>query len=266
MKSNESGFNDLVFANRNKNYGAYILRTEAAKRELAGLAAAMVIPLLILAFWLFSAPEAKTFPVPDIKPDIVEYKEVYDFSKQERPKAAHGSSSSAGPEKTSATTFLVQTDLNSDAENDTNNEPDGDETLTGQESGNGITGEGPGDGSDGVDGSFDGISSGTGTEGIETFVEVLREFPGGIEKLHEFLRRNIRYPRNMQESATVYATFIVDTGGRILSVDFPQHSNPAFEEEVRRVLDKMPRWTPGRVGNRNVAVRYGLPVKFSLLR
>ncbi|GAB4133807.1 MAG: hypothetical protein Fur0041_06360 [Bacteroidia bacterium] len=40
--------------------------------------------------------------------------------------------------------------------------------------------------------------------------------------------------------------------------------HPAFAEEAIRVITKMPKWKPGKMNGKNVAVKMTIPVKFVL--
>ena len=89
------------------------------------------------------------------------------------------------------------------------------------------------------------------------------EFPGGVEGLKRYLLRNLREPEGLQpgEKVVVLIRFVVDKDGSIDEATIVQ-SGGHFDQEVLRVIKKMPRWKPGIQNNRFVAVYYTLPVTF----
>lgn len=100
-----------------------------------------------------------------------------------------------------------------------------------------------------------------------TVVEVMPEFPGGQEALQKFLAENLKYPEEGLKSSfsgTVYASFEVDTNGRVINPKILQGIGKAFDDEVLRVIGLMPKWKPGLQRSKPVRVRVNLPVKFSI--
>src|SRR5205085_12283823 len=101
---------------------------------------------------------------------------------------------------------------------------------------------------------------------IFTVVEEMPSFPGGEEKLFEYLSK-IKYPAIAKEngiSGRVYVTFVVDKDGKIRDVKTLRGIGGGCDEEAIRVVSAMPDWKPGRQNGRNVAVQYNLPVNFNL--
>lgn len=93
------------------------------------------------------------------------------------------------------------------------------------------------------------------------------QFPGGKEKLREFLSKNVKYPVECEASGItgrVVVGFVVEKDGKVTQVKLDRSSDPAFNMEAYRVMKKMPRWIPGKVGDEPITVRYKLPIKFRL--
>jgi periplasmic protein TonB len=90
-------------------------------------------------------------------------------------------------------------------------------------------------------------------------------YPGGEKELIKFLQHNLQSPDEMEEGAAVQVRikFVVGFDGNLQAFDVLQDGGNAFNNEVIRVLKKMPRWDPGKKGGRNVPVYYTLPVKFA---
>jgi len=95
------------------------------------------------------------------------------------------------------------------------------------------------------------------------------QFPGGEQALMTFLERNITYSdeaRRAQASGKVYASFIINSKGEIESIKIIRKMGYGLDEEVVRVLNKMPRWQPGIFHGKAVSTILNLPVSFSLLQ
>ncbi|NVO02915.1 MAG: energy transducer TonB [Bacteroidetes bacterium] len=100
-----------------------------------------------------------------------------------------------------------------------------------------------------------------------TFVEQMPEFVGGEEALMLFLKNNISYPDEAKEKGikgTVYVTFIVDVDGKLLNPEILKGPHYLLNNEVLRVVNKMPKWHPGRIKGKPVPVQFNLPIKFLL--
>jgi TonB family protein len=102
---------------------------------------------------------------------------------------------------------------------------------------------------------------------ILTTVEQMPEFRGGKEALNKFLAKNLRYPKNAYNNKVegrVVARFIVETDGSISNAEIIDSVSPDCDEETLRVINKMPKWNPGRQNSVAAACYYTLPVSFKL--
>ncbi len=116
------------------------------------------------------------------------------------------------------------------------------------------------------------VGSGNGTkdstyEKLEIFdhPEIMPEFPGGPEALKRFLIRNLQMPDAGLEPGSqvrVIAKFIVGPDGKVGGINMIQSGGKAFDEEVRRVISRMPDWKPGIQHQKKVSVYFCLPVNF----
>lgn len=78
------------------------------------------------------------------------------------------------------------------------------------------------------------------------------EFPGGTDAFNLYIQQNLRHPQpfNEKEQKQVMASFEIDVDGNCRNVSIVQSAGPKFDREAKRVLEKMPRWTPAvRNGN-----------------
>lgn len=98
-------------------------------------------------------------------------------------------------------------------------------------------------------------------------VESMPEFPGGEPALYKYLADNIKYPQMAKESGIqgrVFVTFVVERDGRVTDVRVLRGIGGGCDEEAIRVVENMPKWTPGKQRGKAVRVQYNLPVKFTL--
>ena len=104
-------------------------------------------------------------------------------------------------------------------------------------------------------------------EPIADFAEVEPTFPGGEAAMMEWIQENIQYPQlavEMGEQGIVYVQFVVNKDGSIEKVKIMRGVSDALDGEAKRVVRKMPRWTPGEQAGKKVRVRYTLPIHFRL--
>ena len=104
-------------------------------------------------------------------------------------------------------------------------------------------------------------------ETVFTVVEQQPEFPGGMAALGQFLGKNIRYPAAASRanvSGRVFVSFVVNTDGQIYDVQVLKGLGFGTDEEAIRVIKAMPKWKPGKQSGRPVRVKYNLPISFQL--
>jgi periplasmic protein TonB len=102
---------------------------------------------------------------------------------------------------------------------------------------------------------------------FDTTLQQLPSYPGGEAELFGFLRHSISYPAAAREKAisgVVPVVFVVDASGNIGEVKALRDIGGGCGVEAVRVVKSMPKWNPGMIGGKAVAVRYTIPVKFSM--
>ena len=70
--------------------------------------------------------------------------------------------------------------------------------------------------------------------------------------------------KNAGISGKVYITFVVEKDGSITDVKVLRGIGGGCDEEAVRVVQSMPRWSPGKQRGKPVRVQYNLPVRFTL--
>ena len=90
------------------------------------------------------------------------------------------------------------------------------------------------------------------------------EFPGGAQAWLNFLTRTLRVPDDLEagEKKKVLIRFQVCNDGLVTGFEVLQSAGKTFENEVIRVLRKMPKWKPAIQNNLPVSRSYTQPVIF----
>ena len=95
------------------------------------------------------------------------------------------------------------------------------------------------------------------------FFEILPQFPGGDKALMEFLKKEVRQPDEAKDvKGRVVIAITVETSGELTHFEVLRSVHPALDKEALRVAKMMPKWIPGRICGKLVAVKYNLVVKF----
>jgi protein TonB len=246
---------ELVFANRNKEYGGYVLRKKYERRVLMAFIAtllaiflAVIIPKLItlLTEAVNSAKQSMTEeitlaePPPIDKstpppPPVIPPPPVQQTIKFTPPKVVKDEEVQEPPPTQEEVKETQVSTVNQEGSKDVIDVP---------------------------------AEVGDPDEGkIFTVVEEMPGFPGGEEKLFEYLRKNIKYPPVAREngiSGRVFVTFVVDKDGKVKDARILRGIAGGCDEEALRVIRAMPDWKPGKQNGRAVAVQYNLPVNFTL--
>ena len=102
---------------------------------------------------------------------------------------------------------------------------------------------------------------------VFTTVDEMPQFPGGEQKLNQFLKDNVQYPKEAMDAkkeGKVYVSFVVNETGKITDVKMLQRQAFGMDQEAMRVVKLMPDWIPGKQNGQPVAVQYTLPIHFAL--
>lgn len=105
--------------------------------------------------------------------------------------------------------------------------------------------------------------------GTQTFhvVEHMPQFPGGNGALLKYIASSVQYPAICAELGIfgkVYISFVVDEAGNVVEVKVVRSPDARLSAEALRVVNSMPRWTPGRQRDKTVRVAFTIPVNFVL--
>lgn len=98
-------------------------------------------------------------------------------------------------------------------------------------------------------------------------VEVMPQYPGGPIAMLKYLMENIKYPEQAMKEGIqgrVTVRFIVEKDGSISDVRPVLSVHPLLNKEAVRVVESMPKWSPGKHNGKPVRVRFNVPVMFKL--
>lgn len=99
------------------------------------------------------------------------------------------------------------------------------------------------------------------------FTEVMPEFPGGEEALMQFLQKHMVYPERARTSGIegrVVIGFVVNKNGEIDELRIQKGIGFGCDEEAMRVIGSMPKWKPGSTNGKTLPVLFSLPITFEL--
>jgi protein TonB len=247
---------ELVFANRNREYGAYQLRRKYEKRVINALliaigavALAVAIPIIVNLIskanfgnntkviedvtLMEPPPIDKSTPPP---PPVIPPPPVQQTIKFTPPKVVKDEEvQEPPPTQEEVKEVQVSTETHEGDKNAVELPP---ETPAGDDEGK-----------------------------IFTIVEEMPSFPGGEEKMLEYVAKNIKYPPVARENGIqgrVYVNFYIDKDGKVQNAKVVRGIGGGCDEEALRVVKTMPTWKPGKQNGRAVNVNYNLPINFTL--
>ncbi len=245
-------WDDVVFENRNKSYGAYSLRRGYSKRVILGWG----ISVALFAFCLYMSdvtlPKAPTVP-PFIREPfevVFEAQPVIARPKHQGQQSQKVKKSNQGP--IHVTTEPIETPV---------------EPIQSYGSENGVE-----NGTEAV-----GTPDGTGTAPVEItaqvvsgpvdIAEVMPKYIGGDEAMMKFIVKRTKYPsaaKRMGTQGTVFVRFVIMPDGTVSHVEVIRGISAECDREAVRVISSMPSWIAGSQNGSPVAVRMVLPIRFRL--
>lgn len=100
-----------------------------------------------------------------------------------------------------------------------------------------------------------------------SMVEETPSFPGGEEKMKEFITKNLNYPKKALENSiqgVVYVSFEIDKKGKVGKVKVLRGIGSDCDEEAIRVIKMMPDWIPAISSGKAVSSLFTIPITFKL--
>jgi len=253
-KEKVPGFDDIIFRDRNKEYGAYDLR----RRYGSTMSVSLVAGLLIGGSF-FLVPYFTQDPV-DFQPGkIINIVAEPDATLLTPPPPPAAPEPPKAPPEALNTLRLLPPEV----------------VVDGQEPGEGLLppdllNQGVTDG-DATDEIPPDLTTPDPVAPVEpepyVIVQEMPSFPGGKEELMRYIVENVTYPQDAVDNriqGTVLLRFVVSSTGEVPRVEVTRKVNPLLDEEALRVISGMPRWKPGKQDGNPVPVWFSVPVVFVL--
>ncbi|MAY83811.1 MAG: hypothetical protein CMP59_06710 [Flavobacteriales bacterium] len=92
--------------------------------------------------------------------------------------------------------------------------------------------------------------------------ETKAEFPGGQEALIKFIIENVKYPKGLESSGTVYVEFVIDENGKCNSFKVLKTFDAECAKAAVSALEKMPNWKAATKDGKNVKSKMTIPIRF----
>ena len=270
---------DLVFEGKNKDFGAYVIRTDSTKRHNKAVLWTL-IGAVIFGLLTFGLVKANQYLEERRLAEMGEQEEVLiDMSQEEEESKAElvePEESVAQPEEQASMTIQV-TELQI-VEDGLVNEEDEIISVDEQMESNAIAGtvthlDGSTDRNNFIEHQQEIVVEDkkpvvdVKPEPIFKSVEQMPQFPGGEAALMKYLASHINYPPMAAENniqGRVVVQFVVDKTGRVGEVKLARSVDKDLDNEAVRVCKSLPKFTPGRQNGQPVSVWYTLPVTFKL--
>jgi periplasmic protein TonB len=274
-KRNFETLDEMLFENRNKEYGAYFLRKNY-NRHLSKALLIGVTPLLL--FFLSSFIIARN-TVKKIEPTIDTSQRIINWPENPPTLPKPPKEESNLPiKKVKVKTMVIPTevtpveDIKSIVAVDIPTDDELENVAIGIKNQEGKAAEGSFNLPSEIEqkGVFEKASEPPVKPEIDkTFItsEVMPEFEGGIQKMYKWLGKNLKYPllaSNHGIEGRVIVTFVVEKDGGISNVEILKGVGFGCNEEAERVIKAMPKWKAGLQNGKPVRVRYTIPLNFQI--
>ena len=243
-------FDEIIFENRNKTYGAYDLRKRYKSVASISILCVIALSAILISTLAFTSEKGTNPPGPNENPvfylpkpfdqEIVRPSEVK--APAELIKAIKNLAPEIVTDSSEATPFIpITDDLIATTKN--GNVTD---SIAYKEP---VTPEIPVE------------------EKIFIVVEEKPEYPGGEPALFKFISENLIYPSEAQINniaGRVILKFVVNPDGSVGRIEVLRGIDPLLDNEAIRVVKTLPKFKPGKQGGVPVKVWFMLPVLFKI--
>lgn len=269
---------EMVFAGKNKEYGAYQLRKGTSGRNIKALLILVIAAALVGGFLAWKVIEQKQAEEQQAYMEAMELAKLQQQAKKEekkkepaKPKIEPKKEIPVARETQKFTAPVIKKDELVKAENQVKQMDKLDEKVA--------------VGTENKEGTKDRLAEAVRSDiavaapppppapkpevsnKVFDVVEEMPHFPGGAAALQAFLSSNTKYPVVAQENGVqgrVIVSFVVERDGSITDVRVVRSVDPSLDREASRVVRSMPRWSPGKQNGSAVRVKYTVPVVFRL--
>ena len=271
-------WNDIVFANRNKAYGAYVLRTESKPRHLKAfiftviglLAIGIAVSSYLSVQAYIAEQEAKITDQLD-QELIALADQAEEEPEEEIQEKIEMPEPEALPEEILNTVKVTELLIAKDEEVKKEDEIKTADELKETETAFGSTDFDKGTDDRNVVREYKNEviveEKKPEPEQVFTAVEQMPQFPGGDAALMKFLSSNINYPQVAMENGVqgrVIVQFVVTKNGSVGEVKVIRSVDRDLDKEAIRLCKSLPKFIPGKMNGQAVNVWYTLPITFKL--
>ena len=270
---------DMVFAGKNKEYGAYQLRKGTSGRNIKSLLILVIAAALVGGFLAWKVIEQKQAEEQQAYMEAMELAKLQEQAKKEekkkpekvQPKIEAKKEIPVARETQKFTAPVIKKDELVKEENQVKQmDKLDDKVAVGAEDKEGVK-----------DRTVEAVRSEIAVAApppppapkpevatkVFDVVEEMPSFPGGNAALMSYLSSNTKYPVVAQENGVqgrVIVSFVVERDGSISDVKVARSVDPSLDREAQRVVKSMPKWKPGKQNGSAVRVKYTVPVVFRL--
>ena len=269
---------DMVFAGKNKEYGAYQLRKGTSGRNIKALLILVIAAALVGGFLAWKVIEQKQAEEQQAYMEAMELAKLQQQAKKEekkkeqvKPKVEMKKEIPVARETQKFTAPVIKKDELVKEENQVKQmDKLDDKVAVGAEDKEGVK-----------DRTVEAVRSEIAVAApppppapkpevatkVFDVVEEMPSFPGGSAALMSYLSSNTKYPVVAQENGVqgrVIVSFVVERDGSISDVKVARSVDPSLDREAQRVVKSMPKWKPGKQNGSAVRVKYTVPVVFRL--
>ncbi len=244
-------FDEIIFADRNKTYGAYSLRKQYNSITSISILGSVSAAAILLISLSFTAKREIVIPVTDKGVFITTDPIIPKVSPPEQPKI---------PSKLNNAFKNLKPVVVSDTQKITNQMASIDDIN--KNAVNGTVTDIPDDTL-----KSDPYIPPEEKDKVFITVEENPEFPGGEQALLNFIGANLKYPEEAQRNniqGKVILKFVVNPDGSVDRIEVLRGIDPILDNEAIRVVKILPKFKPGKQSGVPVKVWFMLPVSFRM--
>ena len=271
----DNRWSDIMFENRNKEYGAYVLRRQTTSRNIKSIITVLILFALVMVYMVaknaYDDYQAKHQAQTQVT-ELTALQEQKKEAKVERKEIVKQEKIEQVVEKVKSSIKFTAPVIKKDDEVRPEDEMKSQDEIMNSKVAVGFANVIGND----ENGEVLKAKEALVTEPVKPkeeenkvfdVVEQMPSFPGGMAALMAYLQKSIKYPPVAEENGIqgrVVCTFVVERDGSVTDVRVAKSVDPSLDKEAVRVVSAMPRWIPGKQNGQSVRVKYTLPVTFRL--
>ncbi len=237
----EDNFDDILFENKEKNYGAYYLRKNYSRYVTIGGGITFSVFLLLFCFWYYVEQISRPIQEVEVEQDLIFTEFDYSLPPLPLDKLTPRLTKAGNPvpvedkipkvvkdelvkeTKLMDNTVKTENKIIQDTSSRIGNDKNGTDSTT---------------------------SKGLSNTGDTSRTSIEVEPIGGIAEFILYVQKNIKYPEEAKRyniSGTIYVFFNINEEGKIMDLRVTKPLGFGIDEEVLSVIKSAPSWKPYRV-------------------